>query len=570
MGTLCWLVQYSYEHAGRNDFYRVDYGVTARDLGPDVADALAAGLTSVWQRCEPPSPADYPNGTVPWEVILALAGLYTALNEGQDMAALSQSDAGRAARLAVWELKRPPEWFDQLVSGNGPAVEEELHARILSEALQEHTTTHTRRTLDLALHCCGSVRARLLQPLVSSVLSRQIASPVTFKELFDALRADGIVPPDTVEEFCGVLLTESRKLDGQLGDPHWLRVWLEQNPRHAWTWFESNLATDEATAKAQVKQFVDALSDFKWIRMPADDSTVEVLMQLHALVSKHCSATDAASERVRDDSFAPSMTRTLETIPGMLVRVPGVTAHQALLKLASIETVPVIKTWIKGRVYEHAALEVSLAAHFNVDDLRSIGQVLHREPRSERELFEQVLSRLEEIRISVEQGPFSDRGLFYTGMREKLLQLWLSARFRDTPNRRFSVHREEEVDDDKETDIQLSAHSWNVCIEIKPVDHRRGYSVASLTGTLRDQLVGQYLKGFNSSHGILVLFRLDNKGWNIPGVGKGQPFQALVEYLQEQARLIKGENARVQELIVFSIDCMLPIPSPAIGAGRAT
>ncbi|MFM0353345.1 hypothetical protein PQR12_07680 [Paraburkholderia nemoris] len=260
-------------------------------------------------------------------------------------------------------------------------------------------------------------------------------------------------------------------------------------------------------------------------------------------------------------NIAPSMTRMLETIPGIFVRTPGIAAHHALLKVLSTETEAVAKTWINGRVQEHAALEASLVSRFDASDLHSLGAPFDHEPQSERELFEQVLSRLEEVRIGVEQGPFSDRGLFYARMREKLLQLWLAARFRDTPNRRFSVHREEEVDDDKATDIQLSAHNWNVCIEIKPVDHRRGYSATSLTRTLRDQLVGQYLKGFNSSHGVLVLFRLDNKGWNIPGVGAGQSFQALVEYLQGQARLIKAEQPHVQELSVFAIDCIPPGPA---------
>ncbi|MDR6392606.1 hypothetical protein [Paraburkholderia phenoliruptrix] len=568
IGTLCWLVQYSYEHAGRNDIFQVDFGVIARDLGVDIAEALAVGLTTFWRGFEPPSPADYPTGAVPWEVILALAGLHTTLQEGEDIGTSGVSEVGRAARLAVWELKRPPEWFDSLVTRHGPAVEEALRTWIASEAHREHATTHTRRTLDLALHCSGPVRASLLQSLVSSVLSRQIASPATFKELFDAMRSDGLLPQDTVEDFCDVLLVESRTPDGLLGDTHWLRVWLEQNPRRAWTWFENNLATDDGTAKAQVKQFVDELSDFKWIRMPANDCTVEVLMQLHALVSKHLTAADAASEGARDEPFAPSMKRTLEAVPGILVRVPGAIAHQALQQLALIQTEPVIKNWLKGRLDEHAAIEVALVSNFDARDLNSIGEVLHREPRSERELFEHVLSRLEEVRIGLEQGPFSDRGLFFAGMREKLLQLWLSARFLDMPNRRFSVHREEEVDDDKETDIQLSARSWNVCIEIKPVDHRRGYSAASLTSTIRDQLVGQYLKGFNSSHGILVLFRLDRKGWDIPGVGKGQSFHALVEYLQEQARLIKEEHPHVQELIVFAIDCVQA--SPAIGNSVAT
>jgi hypothetical protein len=140
-------------------------------------------------------------------------------------------------------------------------------------------------------------------------------------------------------------------------------------------------------------------------------------------------------------------------------------------------------------------------------------------------------------------------------MRETLLQVWLAARFRDTPNGRFSVHREEEVDEYNETDIQLSARGWNVCIEIKPVDGKRSYSAASLVATIREQLVGQYLKGFNSSHGILVLIRLDKKTWEIPGVGKRRPFSALVQYLKKQAEIIKAECPHVAQLIVFPIDC---------------
>jgi hypothetical protein len=58
-----------------------------------------------------------------------------------------------------------------------------------------------------------------------------------------------------------------------------------------------------------------------------------------------------------------------------------------------------------------------------------------------------------------EEGPFSERSLFFAGMPEKSLQLWLAAKFRETQNRRFDVHREEEVDDDKKTDIQLIKRS---------------------------------------------------------------------------------------------------------------
>ncbi|MGN5353147.1 hypothetical protein ACQ4P5_13860 [Ralstonia sp. L16] len=520
IGTLCWLVQYSFSHSGRDDMFQVDYATIELDLGSDLAEALATGLKQLWLSTEPPDPSKYANGAVPWAAILAVAGLYTEIGEGQDTARFSEVDAARAARLAVWELNRPPAWFDALVASNAAVVEEALHPWIVAEAFQDGGPGHTRRTLDLALHCESSTRAGLLRPLVQPVLNLEIPTPATFNELVDALRQDGLLADEALEQLCCAQLAKVRGRDELLGDTHWLRVWLQVNPHHAFDWFEKGLCCVAETARAQVEQLVSAISDFKWLRQPIDDSSVGLLMRVHVLVSMHRSKAVITSDQANTDMFAPTMTRVLETIPGILVGIPGCTAHRALVELASKEVDSVTKAWLIGRVNQHASSEAALSATFDIRGLQSIASPLCREPQNEGELFEQVVARLEELRTGVEEGPFSDRDLFSKGMKEKVLQLWLAARLRDTPHRRFSVHREENVDADKATDIQVSARNWNVCIEIKPVDADRSYSAASLTGTLREQLVDQYLKGFNSSHGILVLFRLDGKTWEIPGVGK--------------------------------------------------
>ncbi|VWD09236.1 hypothetical protein [Burkholderia lata] len=555
--TLCWLVQYSLEHSGRDDIMSVDYNTIARDLGSHIAEALAEGLKKIWQTIDPPDPAEYSNGTLPWDAILAVAGLHTTLSEGQEVTALTEGDAERAARLSVWELKRPPEWFYGLVASHRETVEKALRPWIVAEAHQNHRASHLQRTLDLALRSDSSVRAGLIEPLLPAVLKQQIPAAETFNELFSALREDGLLSSRTIEQMCKTQLTTSRQTDELLSDTSWLRIWLHENLHRAWNWFEKSLSSVESTAKAQVKQFVETLSDFKWLRTPLDDIAVDVLMKLHALVSKHRTEEDAASDRADTNTFAPSMTRLLETIPGVLVGIPGAAAHQALIRLAVTETDPITKVWLNGKVHEHASLQASQAGSFDLRGLHSIGSPLSYEAQSAEQLFEQVIARLEELRTGMEEGPFSDRGLLQNGMKERLLQLWLAARLRDTPNGRFSVHREEDVDADNETDIQVSARNWNVCIEIKPVDAKRGYSAVSLTSTIRDQLVGQYLKGFNSSHGILVLFRLDKKTWDIPGVGKRQTFSTLVRYLQDQADLIKASSSHVQKLVVFPFDCVL-------------
>lgn len=215
------------------------------------------------------------------------------------------------------------------------------------------------------------------------------------------------------------------------------------------------------------------------------------------------------------------------------------------------------RTWLRSKVSEHASKEAAMSAGFSVAELRYINEPFLSDPKTEAQLFEQVLARLEEIRSGLQDGPFSERLLFTANTPEKHLQLWLAAKFLETPNRRFAVAREEEVDDYKKTDIQLSASTFKVCVEIKPVNSKRGYSANSLTSTLRDQIVAQYLKGANSSRGILVLVQLDNKTWDIPGGMPKEPFNCLVGYLEDQAELIKREFPSVQELRVFAMSCIL-------------
>ena len=555
--ALNWLVHYSYEHSGRHSLTHVDYGVIAKAFGQEIGDALAAGLKVVWATAGAPNPADYSDGALPWDALTALAGLHTLLAEHQDIAALKAEEAARAARLAVWELNEPPSWFARLATSHCLAVCETLHPWICSEALSMTDASRIRGALEMALRCSTEVRSMLLRPLVPMVMEGRVARPERVNAVVDALREDGLMSSTDIGVLCLAKISESIGTDGLIGDIRWLRIWLEGDVNSAWEWFERHVDGIGHSAGSQVKNFAKAMRDCKWVKMPANDVTVAVLLRLHALLSKHLPLPDAPVEEGDDGVFGHPIAQLREAIPGVLVQVRGIAAHRALVQLVSGEANQHARSWLESRVYEHAALEASQSAQIEPSDLCAIGSPFLTEPQSEAQLYLQVVARLEEIKKSIEEGPFSDRVLFAEGMAEKKLQLWLAARFHDTSNRRFGVHREEDVDADNHPDIQLSCRHWNVCIELKPVDTGR-YSANSLTETLRTQIVGQYLRGNNSSHGILVLFRLDEKAWDIPEGERGQPFSALVSYLQGQARAIKAESTGVQELIVFAIDCVAP------------
>jgi len=557
MGSLHWLIHYSYEHAGRTTFTRVNYEVISRDFGQAVALALAVGLKVVWAAAEAPNPADYKDGALPWEALTALAGLHTLLDEGINIASLTDADAGRAAKLAVWELNGPPDWFEPLAKAHGPVVSEALRPWIESEAQLTTDAHHLRGGLEMALRCSTAVRTALLAPLVPMLKDGRIERPETLKELVKALRAGGLIAADVLSDLCRARVVTSISPDGLVGETYWLHTWLEEDPASAWGWFEQHVASSPAVTGELVKAFAKMAQDCKWVKQPADAASIAVLLRLHSLLTQSQPSPGAPVDPEDAGTFGHVVTELRSRIPNVLVQSRGAAAHRALVHLMEAEALPNTKQWLAAQVAAHAAREASESSQLEPCDLSDIGSPFVAAPKNESQLFVQVMARLEEVRKGTEEGPFSDRALFSPGMPEAHLQSWLAARFSETKNRRFTVTREEQVDDDKEPDIQLGCPQGKVCVEIKPLDKGRGYSANSLTETLRVQIVKQYLRGFNSTHGILVLFRLDDKTWNIPGGKTRQPFSALVEYLQSQADIIKNESPDVVALQIVGINCVI-------------
>jgi hypothetical protein len=245
-----------------------------------------------------------------------------------------------------------------------------------------------------------------------------------------------------------------------------------------------------------------------------------------------------------------------------LVATRGSAAHSALTSLAQRYASSTNGRWLSQQVNAHAVAEAEALSAHPPAELLTLELRYCREPESADQLFEQVLARLTEIKSNMEEGPFSERLLLPVGTREKHLQLWLASRLSDTPFRRFNprfhVHREPVVDQDNRTDIELTARPGKICIEIKPLDRTRPYSAASLTDTLRLQLVGQYLRGRNSRHGILVVVRLDDKQWEIPGQTGMRPFSELVRFLEQECQKVMAETSEIDALHLVAIDCVVP------------
>lgn len=549
------LLEYSYSHANDQNLFHVDLKLIEKDFSKDTAEALGVGLKAVWKTFNEPKSTARLHSALPWEALYLIAGLYVLLESELDLDFLNPDGVARAVRLAIWELDGPYPWFECLVKNKPVEVCDALQPWLSEELLMFNDESRFQRTVDLVLKCSREARSILLKPLKALVQDQRAKKSKVLQRVVVAMFEDGLLSKPEFSELCRKQLVQVLNTDGLLRKEPWLQTWFKKDTTASLEWFVDYLekVIDLADDK-ELDSLATTFLDMKWSQIDGNRKIVSSLLQIFALFSSKAPPVVKSTTDVDQlDTFGHQILRIIDAIPEILVQIPGIAAHTALIQLSEKNLKE--KSWLLTQVDMHSSLEAQKSASLEPRQLRDIGSIFQTAPKSESQLFQQVISRLGEIRIGVEEGPFSDRDLFSAGMPEKHLQRWLAARLRDTQNRSFSVHREEEVDDDKKTDIQLSCTHGNVCIEVKPVDRNRSYTATSLTDTLRTQLVGQYLKGYNSGNGILLLFRLDDKHWNIPNGPKKQQFSALVDYLQQQADVIRTESKEVESLLVVGIDC---------------
>jgi hypothetical protein len=480
---------------------------------------------------------------------------------GLDVQSLSIEDITRVMQLCVWEIAKPEPWLDELVESRTDAVAAALMPWFEHELGLAADDSQYLRTVDFVLRAPYALQRPFLLQAVELMRDDKICDERLQMKLFRTLTEAGVPTKELLAELVPRHLVAGANAEKPAFAIDWFMVWAEVDLVAAWSWLETNSSTVATNAAELAGLVARGLEHAPWTKgLSGTAAEVTALVSLFRFLSLHADASPPETDEDEGPSLPHPIPRIGDSIPRILASMPGKAARVALQTLAGETPGTAQGDWLQRLLLEHASAEAERRSMISADELSRFGEVYCREPHMEGELYEQVFARLQEIRESIEGGPFSDRVLFEPGIDEKKLQLWLAARLSDTPLRRFiprfKVHREPQVDDDKRTDIEVSSAAGKVCIEIKPVDSHRSYSANSLTQTLREQLVGQYLRGQNSKHGVLVIFRLDDKKWEIPGRPERGDFHELIGYLAEQAAKIEAKSTAVERLRVVGIDCV--------------
>ena len=543
--------------------------VVSEKYGFELAQAVAEGFKQFWRQREAPLPREGSNNLQEGSIVFSLIGIAIDVGAGLDIShTLPSADIQRLARYALWEIGGAPPWFETLATAHpqevADAIWPEIEAEIPTLPLSGSSLFDERRMM--ALDILSNSPFPLKEALASRMRQALDRGPVQvgtpLRTVLQILHSTGTIDSDYLADKVSPILNSAANVRnwGQVGG--WLAFWLETDSERAWSSFEAiwrstGDQSEQNAVNVAAGIHSGALPSF-WGSFEGTESFPEstkissVLENMFEFFNFHIRRENDIQHRSGDArDFAQGFR---DAIPQRLRAIPGAAAHATLARLMEKHKNSQFSWQLHTLMVEHASDEAERASILDPKDISHLGDVYLRTPRSEADLFQIALARLEVIKKGIEQGPFSDRVLFPNGMSESMLQIWLAARLLDTPNRHFGVSREDEVDHRKKPDIHLHHTVGRVCIEIKPADDGR-YSAEEFRKQLIDQLVGQYMGGLNSRHGILVLFLLKNRTWRIPSGNSNANFAELLAFLQNTSDELHSNDARVEGLKVIGINC---------------
>ena len=541
------------------------------DYGQGLWATVKEGFRQFWRKTDAPLRVDVPLNQVPDSALVGLVGIALDIEDGYDVAS-EKGDAARLARYAIWNISGPSAWFERLFVAYPDIVAEAIWADVQADVMSPPMDNRRAAGLDLVAQGPGTLKTEMVPRLKSLLEAAERAdSAITdarYRQILEIIRDAGVEGEKYFEGRVGPLLDAHARGGDWQGVGYWLWFLLTAAPGRAWAQVETLWNSGTERSETDAVRLACGLGGASGAVMgafpalnflPDTPGMAPVIEKMYTFFHAHIGTGNDIRHR-SGVAYSPGERDIAQSVrdnlAAHLVRILGRAAHESLRRLAGTVKGSAQEAGFLIFLHSHASEEATRRAFLEPRAIPGLGDVYCRDPRSEAELFEVVLARLEAIKEGVEAGPFSDRVLFGPHMAETKLQIWLAARLAEACGRHgFGVTREPEVDKGKKPDVYIHHAVGTVCLEIKPLDSKR-YSPKGLKEALEDQLVGQYMGRRNSHHGVLALFLLTkNRRWRgLPGKGK-KDFAALLVFLQEYANTLAATRRDVEALKVVGIDC---------------
>lgn len=578
-----WLLQ---DHS-TSRYGEVSFDPVREAGGAELADAFKAGVTRLWRELPPTFKEDEPR-SVYHITIAGLQGLHYDLHDGSILPVMSTAEVKQAIQYAVFEINGYPHWFWPLIEANqevaiisfkklvaqaGMGAVSYEHAEELLTSLNE-TTERIRR--EIAPDAWSFLTT---QPVNRSQTTESIlrlvtnVSGATIQSEFETQawsRIQAAFGSGTLEGSVDAEHTRDL-LDTKERSAAWGAYWLIGYPNSFTSHLEQWLTESKSQAQAFVFELAAYLGHDFGSRMvglaQTSDHGVTALVALYK----------CTLEVVSPNGDAPR--------PSGVVYSPGRRDAAQQLRDALIPAIAAAKS---TRAYEALAVLKNGATDQKAKYLSSIlfdlQEARFTRPQLAQRDFDQfdrdfkpvvngtlalalaVEEDLLAVKYSIEKGEFSLRR-FFSALKfsridtdkeglalEADFQALLGSEMNHLAGTRYSVTREPETAEATRRDVLCRKGAYYASIELKM---SMRWTVSQYLEALEDQLVGQYMRNYNSTTGFLVIVLQKDRKWRHPTTKKELNFQALIKLLQARALELEALDRR-HIIRVIGIDATPP------------
>lgn len=523
------------------------------EFGRDVAKNFRDHCISFWRSYIPElrSHKKEPN-SIPMQIMIGLSGIAMEARINPNwIANLTAVEVERAVRYALYELNEFPEWMELLTEKHPKDVKNILISEIKSEFLSSNGEFSY---LIQRLRWNEKNVANHLQTDLVSILEALLNKP-NFKLLYDILVIilRGETPlPKTFLQFVKKQYTKARKNNFKA---LWLSVWFIEEPISAIKKLDKWLSASNDT-KDQEEKISAVLNNVfgdNRLKEKKDFLDITVLLPLIKIVFRYLRPENDVQHL---GIYSPDARDNAVRIRGLLIEllsnIPGVETYKALHELSQFfESIKL--HFLKDRMLFLAEQRAKADSEFSAwepKDVADFANEAERFPKSEKDLFDIGISRLDDIKLDLEKGDESCANLLQKAENEPELRIYFADVLKKQAKKKYTVACEEEKADKSRTDIRLCyPHLISVPIELKIADN---WTTSELLERLQNQLIGQYM--LESKHGIFLLAHSgQKKSWQ-DSTKKKLKFDQLIEWLQNELKVILINTPSIQSIEIIGID----------------
>lgn len=539
----------------------VDWDSLREKRGQRIVDDIRAGCMAAW-RLHTPSARGESEGVPD----IGLVGLQEASKEDEDFFRnLTSEEAMQAALYATHEMNGLADWLPELATHHPKEVAAALSRSVLIEWEAKGDKGKYPHVLQSLAHSkCHA--ARVMAPTVRQLLMK--GEPEGYGALESSLRILIHFDSLSLAEWAELASNRVRGYsfpNSQFSE--WLCIWLDADPARALQFLEANSPQAQDGTSDGV-QLLASLSDsrgfsnarlkssrlvelthllkmlrfaYHWIRPEADES--------HPSGVAYTPTYRDDAERYRESLLSRIASHSdpgVETVLTSLLSEPDFALHRSA-----------IEYHLENRINQAAD-----GSPMRPSDVIALGTKLEYPPRTMRELFMMTLKRLQTIKEAVEiPDATSLRSYVQPGNDEAQLRTFLASELNRRALGLYRAEQEPLIDQDQEPDIRVihPAIPGAVPIEVKLAD--KGWTLNRLLERLEVQLLGQYLRAPECTHGVfLVGFAGGKQHWE-DEAGHPMTFEELMERVRLRAvELQEATQNRgpAKEIEIVSIDFRPP------------